>query len=54
MEPAYSVRFTFALVYGAAMLGDALFPDAGDDAVRSAISDEMAGFVLRGVTVPTD
>ena len=54
LDPAYAVRFAFALVYGAAMLGDALFPEAVDDAARSAIADEMAGFVLRGSTLSTD
>jgi len=52
MNPAYSVRFTFALVYGSALLDEALFPDTGDEAARAAISEAMAGFVLRGAELP--
>lgn len=51
MDPAYSVRFTFALVYGAAMLSDALFPAGSDETARTAITETMAGFVLRGATL---
>lgn len=54
MDPAYSVRFTFALVYGAALLGDTFFPAGTDEAARTAITETMAGFVLRGTTLVAD
>jgi AcrR family transcriptional regulator len=51
MDPAYAVRFTFALVFGAAVLDQALFPPGGQPG-RALIVEEMSGFVLRGASIP--
>lgn len=48
MDAAYAVRFTFALVYGAAMLDEALFPAGQPRPDHASVASEMAGFVLRG------
>ena len=47
MDPAYAVRFTFALVYGVAMLDETLFPTDRTPG-RAAIVQQLAGYVLRG------
>jgi AcrR family transcriptional regulator len=52
MDPAYAVRFTFALVYGVAVLDDALFPADQPRPDRQSIAGQMAGFVLRGSQLP--
>jgi AcrR family transcriptional regulator len=50
MDPAYAVRFTFALVFGVAALDEALFPpDTQPD--RELIVEEMSGFILRGASI---
>ena len=51
MDPAYAVRFTFALVFGVAVLDQALFPPGGQPG-RALIVEEMSGFVLRGASIP--
>ena len=47
MDPAYAVRFAFALIYGMAMLDDTLFPTDGRPDGR-AIVQQLAAYVLRG------
>jgi AcrR family transcriptional regulator len=51
MDPAYAVRFAFALVFGVAVLDQALFPPDGPPG-RALIIEEMSGFVLRGASIP--
>jgi AcrR family transcriptional regulator len=48
MDAAYAVRFAFALVYGVAMLDEALFPPGQPRPDHASIAGQMAGFVLRG------
>jgi hypothetical protein len=50
MDAAYAVRFTFALVFGVSVLGEALFPPGGQPK-RALIVEEMSGFVLRGASI---
>lgn len=52
MDPAYAVRFTFALVFGVALLDDALFPTDHPPPDRPSTAAQMAGFVLRGSQLP--
>ena len=47
LDPAYAVRFAFALIYGMAMLDDTLFP-AERRPARPAIVQQLASYVLRG------
>nr|BFE38898.1 hypothetical protein GCM10010200_111490 [Actinomadura rugatobispora] len=51
MEPAYAVRFAFALIFGVSVLDQALFP-AEDRPGRARIVEEMSGFILRGASIP--
>ncbi|WP_433472257.1 TetR/AcrR family transcriptional regulator [Spirillospora sp. CA-142024] len=51
MDPAYAVRFAFALVFGVSALDQALFPP-GDRPGRAQIVGEMSGFILRGSSIP--
>jgi AcrR family transcriptional regulator len=51
MDPAYAVRFAFALVLGVSVLDEALFPP-DDRPSRAQIVEEMSGFVLRGASIP--
>ncbi len=48
MDPAYAVRFAFALIYGVAVLDEALFPSGEPRPDHALIAGQMAGFVLRG------
>jgi AcrR family transcriptional regulator len=50
MDAAYAVRFSFALVFGVSMLGEALFPPSGQSS-RALIVEEMSGFILRGASI---
>ena len=52
MDPAYAVRFAFALVYGVAVLDEALFPPGQPRPDHASIADQMSGFVLRGSIMP--
>ncbi len=52
MDPAYAVRFAFALVYGVAVLDEALFPPGQPRPDHASIADQMSGFVLRGSIIP--
>jgi hypothetical protein len=51
MDPAYAVRFAFALVFGVSALDQALFPADGQPR-RELIVGEMSGFILRGSSDP--
>ena len=51
MDAAYAVRFAFALVYGVAMLDEALFPAGQPRPDHASIGSQMASFVLRGSTI---
>jgi hypothetical protein len=51
MDPAYAVRFAFALVFGVAVLDQALFPRSVEPG-RTPIAQEMSGFILRGASIP--
>ncbi|ONH55535.1 hypothetical protein CcI49_28945 [Frankia sp. CcI49] len=51
MDPAYAVRFAFALVYGVAALDHALFPADQPSPNRETIIGQMAGYVLRGASL---
>lgn len=51
MDPAYAVRFAFALVYGVATLDQALFPADQPRPSRESIIEQMASYVLRGASV---
>ncbi|WP_322780755.1 helix-turn-helix domain-containing protein [Frankia sp. Cas4] len=48
VDVALSVRFTVALVYGATVLDDMLFPAGRQHPTRARLVEEMAGFVIRG------
>ncbi len=50
MDPAYAVRFTFALVFGVSVLDQALFPSEGPD--HALVVEEMSGYILRGASIP--
>jgi AcrR family transcriptional regulator len=50
MDPAYAVRFTFALVFGVSVLDQALFPPGGPD--HDLVVGEMSGYILRGASIP--
>ncbi len=57
VDVALSVRFTVALVYGATVLDDVLFPAGRQHPTRARLVEEMAGFVIRGAgsgSPPTD
>ncbi|GAA2403700.1 hypothetical protein GCM10010191_09120 [Actinomadura vinacea] len=51
MDPAYAVRFSFALVFGVSVLDQALFPLDGRPSQARTV-EEMAGFILRGASIP--
>jgi len=51
MDASYAIRFTFALVYGMAMLEEALFPPGRPRPDRASVADQMAGFILRGSVI---
>jgi len=52
MDAFYAVRFVFALVYGVAVLDDALFPPDTAQPGRPSIAGQMASFTLRGSLRP--
>ena len=52
MDVRFAVRFTFALVYGVALLDDALFADDAARPDHAAIVAQLSGFILRGSTQP--
>ena len=51
MDPAYAVRFAFALVYGVTVLDEALFPPGQPRPDHASIAGQMARYVLRGSIV---
>jgi AcrR family transcriptional regulator len=50
IDPAYAVRFTFALVFGVSVLDQALFPSDARPG-HAAIAAQMSGFILRGSSI---
>jgi AcrR family transcriptional regulator len=50
IDPAYAVRFTFALIFGVSVLDQSLFPSDARPG-HAAIAAQMSGFILRGSSI---
>ncbi|MFI5953229.1 TetR/AcrR family transcriptional regulator [Cryptosporangium sp. NPDC051539] len=48
IEVSYAVRFSFALIFGMAVLDDALYADPASRPDQPVLAQELAGYIVRG------
>jgi AcrR family transcriptional regulator len=51
IDVGHAVRFSFALIYGTAVLDDVLYPAEGARPAPELLSRELAGYILRGSSI---